>query len=173
MPTTIKRPDRMPTFGWHFVRLAFCPHTSLIYLIINISHSFYLLTQWEEEDKEKIEWKVRKKWKKVMTRDSNVFGEEQNIFSNFINKIIDNKRHIVTVLCSGLICAIIADGKTILSSQYSGSGTLHKWLMKNITFNERSASTVSSVPKQSCDVQHRQHNKRDLRETTISFFLFE
>ena len=63
---------------------------------------------------------------KVMTRDSNVFGEEQNIFSNFINKIILNKRHIVTVLCSGLICAIIADEKTIFSSQYSGSGTLRK-----------------------------------------------
>ena len=27
MPTTIKSPDKMPTFGWHFVRLAFCPHT--------------------------------------------------------------------------------------------------------------------------------------------------
>ena len=25
MPTTIKSPDKMPTFGWHFVRLAFCP----------------------------------------------------------------------------------------------------------------------------------------------------
>ena len=63
---------------------------------------------------------------KVMTRESNVFGEEQNIFSNFINKIINNKRHIVAVLCSGLICAIIADEKTIFSSQYSGSGTLRK-----------------------------------------------
>ena len=27
MPTTIKSPDKMPTNGWHFVRLAFCPHT--------------------------------------------------------------------------------------------------------------------------------------------------
>ena len=25
MPTTIKSPDKMPTFGWHFVRLAFRP----------------------------------------------------------------------------------------------------------------------------------------------------
>ena len=25
MPTTEKSPDKMPTFGWHFVRLAFCP----------------------------------------------------------------------------------------------------------------------------------------------------
>ena len=25
MPTTEKRPDKMPTFGWHYVRLAFCP----------------------------------------------------------------------------------------------------------------------------------------------------
>ena len=63
---------------------------------------------------------------KLMTRDSNVFGDEQNIFSNFINKIILNKRHLVTVLCSGLICAMIADEKTIFSSQYSGNGTLRK-----------------------------------------------
>ena len=27
MPTTIKSPDKMQTFGWYFVRLAFCPHT--------------------------------------------------------------------------------------------------------------------------------------------------
>ena len=27
MPTTEKSPDKMPTFGWHFVRLAFCPTT--------------------------------------------------------------------------------------------------------------------------------------------------
>ena len=27
MPTTEKRPDKMPTFGWHLVRLAFCPTT--------------------------------------------------------------------------------------------------------------------------------------------------
>ena len=25
MPTTEKSPDKMPTFGWHYVRLAFCP----------------------------------------------------------------------------------------------------------------------------------------------------
>ena len=25
MPTTDKSPDKMPTFGWHYVRLAFCP----------------------------------------------------------------------------------------------------------------------------------------------------
>ena len=25
MPTTEKSPDKMPTFGWHFVQLAFCP----------------------------------------------------------------------------------------------------------------------------------------------------
>jgi len=35
MPTTIISPDKMPTFGWHFVRLAFgrlafCPHTNLV-----------------------------------------------------------------------------------------------------------------------------------------------
>ena len=29
MPTTEKSPDKMPTFGWHFVRLAFCPHTMM------------------------------------------------------------------------------------------------------------------------------------------------
>ena len=29
MPTTEKRPDKMPTFGWHYVRLAFCPHTDM------------------------------------------------------------------------------------------------------------------------------------------------
>ena len=27
MPTTEKNPDKMPTFGWHYVRLAFCPTT--------------------------------------------------------------------------------------------------------------------------------------------------
>ena len=25
MPTTEISPDKMPTFGWHYVRLAFCP----------------------------------------------------------------------------------------------------------------------------------------------------
>ena len=25
MPTSEKSPDKMPTFGWHFVWLAFCP----------------------------------------------------------------------------------------------------------------------------------------------------
>ena len=25
MPTTEKSPDKMPTIGWHYVRLAFCP----------------------------------------------------------------------------------------------------------------------------------------------------
>ena len=30
MPTTIKRPGKMLTFGWHFVRLAFCPHPSTV-----------------------------------------------------------------------------------------------------------------------------------------------
>ena len=31
MPTTEKSPDKMPTFGWHFVRLAFCPVGILSY----------------------------------------------------------------------------------------------------------------------------------------------
>ena len=31
MPTTIKSLDKMPTFGWHFVRLAFCPVGILSY----------------------------------------------------------------------------------------------------------------------------------------------
>ena len=29
MPTTINSPDKMPTFDWHFVWLAFCPTTFL------------------------------------------------------------------------------------------------------------------------------------------------
>ena len=31
MPTTKKNPDKMPTFGWHYVRLAFCPVGILSY----------------------------------------------------------------------------------------------------------------------------------------------
>ena len=31
MPTTEKSPDKMPTFGWHYVRLAFCPVGILSY----------------------------------------------------------------------------------------------------------------------------------------------
>ena len=31
MPTTDKSPDKMPTFGWHYVRLAFCPVGILSY----------------------------------------------------------------------------------------------------------------------------------------------
>ena len=31
MPTTEKSPDKMPTFGWHYVQLAFCPVGILSY----------------------------------------------------------------------------------------------------------------------------------------------
>ena len=31
MPTTEKSQDKMPTFGWHYVRLAFCPVGILSY----------------------------------------------------------------------------------------------------------------------------------------------
>ena len=31
MPTTEISPDKMPTFGWHYVRLAFCPHPFFIF----------------------------------------------------------------------------------------------------------------------------------------------
>ena len=40
MPTTIKSPDKMPTFGWHYVRLAFCPHTSQCMHLLHVHLSF-------------------------------------------------------------------------------------------------------------------------------------
>ena len=34
MPTTEIRPDKMSTFGWHNVRLAFCLHTMMTIRVI-------------------------------------------------------------------------------------------------------------------------------------------
>ena len=43
MPTTDKSPDKMPTFGWHYVRLAFCPVGILSYHLLVIQTSRILL----------------------------------------------------------------------------------------------------------------------------------
>ena len=54
MPTTEISPDKMPTFGimsgWHFVRLAFCPHTfgnvnAIYYPHQNFAHLLRRLVQ--------------------------------------------------------------------------------------------------------------------------------
>ena len=65
-----------------------------------------------------------------------------------------------------------------MKRQYSAASIVevvlygNNWWRILFSTNGQPASTLSSVPKQSCDVQHRQHNWRDLRETTISFFSF-
>ena len=41
MPTTEISPDKMPTFGWHYVRLAFCPVG-----ILSAHRFFWLLIYW-------------------------------------------------------------------------------------------------------------------------------
>ena len=48
MPTTEKSPDIMPTFGWHYVRLAFCPVGILSYHPIQLDTEHAIITHKHE-----------------------------------------------------------------------------------------------------------------------------